>query len=83
MLLSISGFELLALVVVSLPTVLLLATRGYGSARWLIAFAICFALAAICSPADLLSTIVLSAVLFGALLLGARMRLFDKPAVTS
>ncbi len=76
---SLGGFELLAILAVVLPTIVLLATRGYSAGRWLVAVSLCLVTAAVITPADLLSMTVLSVAFFAAIMLGSRMRLFDNP----
>ena len=55
---------------------------GNSSAKWLLAVSVCLAAAAIFSPADLVSQIVLFIPLFAALILGSRLRLFDVPVAS-
>lgn len=81
--LSVPGvFELLAIVVVLVPAVALLRSRGYSRARWLLAASACLSAAAMFTPADLLSQLLLSIPLFTMLVLGSRMRLFDSPVAS-
>ncbi len=78
--LSVPGvFELLTIAVVLVSAVVVLSFRGYAPARWLIAASACLAVAAIFTPADLVSQLLLSVPLFVMLVLGSRMRLFDTP----
>jgi len=79
---SLGALELLAVLAFALPTIFLVAFRGYGKSRWLIAASVCLVAAAIITPADLLTMVVLSVAFFALLVLGSSMRLFDKPTVS-
>lgn len=80
---SLGGYELFAILAVALPTIVLVATRGYSASRWLVAASVCLVAAAIITPADLFSMTVLSVAFFALLMLGARMRLLDNPIASN
>ena len=79
MFLSIGGFELIAILVVAVSTIFVVAALGYSTVRWFVAASICLVAAAMVTPADLLTMMVLSIAFFAVLMLGSRMRLFDQP----
>ncbi|TWT51778.1 hypothetical protein CA85_52040 [Allorhodopirellula solitaria] len=64
---------------VVLPTIGVVATRGYSAARWYVAASICLVSAALITPADLLTMLVLAVAFFAVLVLGSRIRLLDNP----
>ena len=77
------SFGILELAVVALAAVvvIVLLVRRHAYARWWIAGLLSAMVAALLTPADLLSTVVLGVVLFGMYLFGVRVGSMNKSSV--